>query len=116
MIAPLASRGIVGQTSDAAIVYDAETTHGGSGGPVLNARGEVIAVNAAILPEFGGSNLGVPVNKVRAFLAEVEGAWALRLVRHGSISARQPPLPGPLRKGRRIAYGVPTIFSGTASR
>jgi len=42
------------------VVYDAETTHGGSGGPVLNLEGGVLAVNAAILPQFGGSNLGVP--------------------------------------------------------
>ncbi len=61
LIAPLASRGIVGQASDTVIVYDAETTHGGSGGPVLNHLGQVVAVNTAILPEFGGSNLGVPV-------------------------------------------------------
>ena len=69
-IAPLASRGIVGQATAAAIVYDAETTHGGSGGPVLDMNGDVIAVNAAILPEYGGSNLGVPAAKVRELLDE----------------------------------------------
>ena len=69
-IAPLASRGIVGQATAATIVYDAETTHGGSGGPVLDANGSVVAVNTAILPEFGGSNLGVPAAKVRALLEE----------------------------------------------
>ena len=67
-IAPLSSRGIVGQASEVTIVYDAETTHGGSGGPVLDINGSVVAVNAAILPEYGGSNLGVPVAKVRALL------------------------------------------------
>jgi len=67
-MAPLASRGIVGQVTEATIAYDAETTHGGSGGPVLNIDGAVVAVNAAILPEFGGSNLGVPVYQVRALL------------------------------------------------
>ena len=36
-IVPLASRGIVGRVSHEAIVYDAETTRGGSGGPVLEA-------------------------------------------------------------------------------
>ena len=66
---PLASRGIVAQATAATIVYDAETTHGGSGGPVLDASGRVIAVNAAILPEYGGSNLGVPVIRLRALLA-----------------------------------------------
>ncbi|MCY6379449.1 S1 family peptidase [Hoeflea prorocentri] len=67
-ILPLASRGIVGGTSGETIAYDAETTHGGSGGPVLDINGEVVAVNAAILPEYGGSNLGVPVAKVRELL------------------------------------------------
>lgn len=71
MILPLASGGIVGQVAREAIVYDAETTHGGSGGPVLNDAGEVIAINSAILPEFGGSNLGVPVEKLRAVLREI---------------------------------------------
>jgi S1-C subfamily serine protease len=69
-IAPLASRGIVGQISRATIVYDAETTHGGSGGPVLNINGSVVAVNAAMLPEYGGSNLGVPVARVRELLTD----------------------------------------------
>ncbi|TDK50322.1 trypsin-like peptidase domain-containing protein [Antarcticimicrobium luteum] len=68
LISPLASRGIVGQATVAAVVYDAETTHGGSGGPVLTLDGAVIAVNSAIMPVFGGSNLGVPVRYVRALL------------------------------------------------
>ncbi|MBT3701458.1 MAG: hypothetical protein HOG12_08070, partial [Alphaproteobacteria bacterium] len=68
LIVPLSSRGIVSQATPTTVVYDAETTHGGSGGPVLDVNGEVVAVNAAILPEYGGSNLGVPVAKVRALL------------------------------------------------
>ena len=59
-IAPLATRGIVGQVTEAAVVYDAETTSGGSGGPVLDLSGRVVAVNTAILKEFDGSNLGTP--------------------------------------------------------
>lgn len=68
-IAPLSSGGIVGQITPSVVVYDAETTHGGSGGPVLNLRGEVVAVNTAIMPEFGGSNFGVPATLIKA-LAE----------------------------------------------
>lgn len=71
LIIPLASRGIVAQVAAELIVYDAETTLGGSGGPVLNADGEVIAVNTAFLPEFGGSNFGVSVDGLRALLAEL---------------------------------------------
>ena len=67
-IRPLASRGIVGQRSAATVVYDAETTYGGSGGPVLDVDGKVIAVNSAIIPEYGGSNFGIPVSFARRLL------------------------------------------------
>jgi S1-C subfamily serine protease len=65
LINPLASRGIVGQVSKDVIVYDAETAQGGSGGPVLTLDGKVIAVNTAILSEFGGSNMGIPIKYAR---------------------------------------------------
>lgn len=71
-IVPLASRGIVGRISQETIVYDAETTYGGSGGPVLDIDGSVVAINAAILPEYGGSNLGVPVSELRRLIAEAK--------------------------------------------
>lgn len=69
-IAPLSSRGIVSQVTPGAIIYDAETTHGGSGGPVLDVNGRVVAINAAIVPEYGGSNMGVPIIKLRALLED----------------------------------------------
>ncbi len=69
-IRPLASRGIVGQRSEAIVVYDAETTSGGSGGPVLDIAGEAIAVNTAIIPEYGGSNFGIPIDYARQLLTE----------------------------------------------
>lgn len=67
-VSPLTTRGIVGQVSPAAVVYDAETSQGGSGGPVLGPGGRVVAVNMGLMPEFGGSNLGVPVRQVRRLL------------------------------------------------
>jgi S1-C subfamily serine protease len=70
-VAPLATRGIVGQVSRSSIVYDAETTHGGSGGPVLDLTGRVQAINAAVLTDFGGSNIGVPAGQARRLLAGV---------------------------------------------
>jgi len=72
-IAPLSSRGIVAQVTASTIVYDADTTHGGSGGPVLDLTGQVLAVNAAILPEYGGSNFGLPAAAVRQMLRDLAG-------------------------------------------
>jgi serine protease Do len=69
LIRPLASRGIVGQVTPASVVYDAETTRGGSGGPVLSLDGEVVAVTYGVLEGFGGSNLGVPADEVRRLIA-----------------------------------------------
>jgi len=70
LVAPLVTRGIVGQITPTAIVYDAETTHGGSGGPVVTLDGRVIAVNTAIVSDFGGSNLGVPIAAAQELLSE----------------------------------------------
>ncbi|MBW4706823.1 serine protease [Roseobacter sp. YSTF-M11] len=72
-IAPLASRGIIAQITAKAVIYDAETTVGGSGGPALDRNGQVVAVNAAILPEFGGANIGVPVQEVHRLLTTTAG-------------------------------------------
>ncbi|MBL8734691.1 MAG: trypsin-like peptidase domain-containing protein [Planctomycetes bacterium] len=60
-IAPVITNGIVSNWQPNVVAYSAETTHGGSGGPVFGADGEVIAVNYAIQREFGGNNLGVPI-------------------------------------------------------
>ena len=72
LIRPLASRGIVGQVTPASVVYDAETTRGGSGGPVLSLSGEVVAVTYGVIEGFGGSNLGVPADEVRRLIADAE--------------------------------------------
>ncbi len=64
LISPLASRGIVGQARAASVAFDADTAHGGSGGPVLDQSGKVIAVQSAIVPDFGGSNLAVPAGEL----------------------------------------------------
>lgn len=71
-IQPLASQGIVAKVTAATIVYDADTTKGGSGGPVMDSSGQVVGVNAAILPEYGGSNIGVPLSKLRELLNAIE--------------------------------------------
>ncbi|MBL8749120.1 MAG: trypsin-like peptidase domain-containing protein [Planctomycetes bacterium] len=67
-VSPLITQGIVSDQKEFAIVYDAATTFGGSGGPVFGGTGEVIAVNAAIMQNFGGANLGVPIRFAQELL------------------------------------------------
>lgn len=67
-IKPLSSFGIVAQRTDSFLVYDAATTRGGSGGPVINDSGEVVAVNAAFLQQYDGSNFGVLASKLNELL------------------------------------------------
>ena len=61
LIRPTTTQGHIGDVLTDKIVYDAATTSGGSGGPLFNRDGKVIGVNFAILSDFGGSNLAVPV-------------------------------------------------------
>ena len=70
LIRPLVTQGHVGDVLADKIVYDAQTTSGGSGGPLLNSHGGVIGVTFAIVKGFGGSNFGVPIR------------FALPLVKH----------------------------------
>jgi serine protease Do len=60
LIRPLITQGHLGDVLPDKIVYDAQTTSGGSGGPVFNREGKVIGINYAVLEGFGGSNFGIP--------------------------------------------------------
>jgi DNA-binding response OmpR family regulator len=62
LIRPLATQGHLGQVAADRLVYDAQTTHGGSGGPVFSSDGKVIGVNFAMLNGFSGSNFAVPIS------------------------------------------------------
>jgi serine protease Do len=61
LIRPSTTQGHIGDVTRTDIVFDAPTTEGGSGGPVFNKAGAVIAVEYAILQKFGGNAFGVPV-------------------------------------------------------
>ena len=61
LIRPLVTQGHIGDVLPDKIVYDAQTTSGGSGGPLINRDGEVIGVTFAVVRDFGGSNFGVPI-------------------------------------------------------
>ncbi|MGB2652366.1 MAG: trypsin-like peptidase domain-containing protein, partial [Candidatus Acidiferrum sp.] len=68
LIRPLVTQGHVGDVLPDKIVYDAQTTSGGSGGPLINRDGEVIGVTFAVVRGFGGSNFGVPIRYAQQLL------------------------------------------------
>jgi len=68
VIAPVITQGALNEVRERRLVYDAETTFGGSGGPVFGPNGTVIGVNFAITRGFGGSNFGVPIEFARRLL------------------------------------------------
>jgi len=61
LIRPLITQGHIGDVLPDKIVFDAQTTSGGSGGPLINQQGKVVGVTFAVLNGFGGSNFGIPI-------------------------------------------------------
>jgi DNA-binding response OmpR family regulator/S1-C subfamily serine protease len=61
LIKPIVTQGHIGDILPDKIVYDAQTTSGGSGGPLFDDQGQVIGINFAMVRDFGGSNFAIPV-------------------------------------------------------
>ncbi|HVI09266.1 MAG TPA: trypsin-like peptidase domain-containing protein [Candidatus Binatia bacterium] len=61
LIRPTVTQGHIGDVLPDKIVYDAQTTSGGSGGPLFNSEGKVIGINFAMVRDFGGSNFAIPI-------------------------------------------------------
>ena len=76
LIRPSATQGHIGDVTRTDVVFDAPTTQGGSGGPVLNRKGKVIAVEYAFLTKFAGSSFGVPIGHALELLAPQKGSRA----------------------------------------
>jgi S1-C subfamily serine protease len=72
LIRPSTTCGHLGDVVGDKLIYDAPTAHGGSGGPVFNARGEVIGINSAYMDGFSGGTLGISVDALRPLLREAE--------------------------------------------
>jgi S1-C subfamily serine protease len=64
-----------GAPIDNVIQTDAALNHGNSGGPLLNARGQVVGVNSQIQTANGGGNIGIgfaiPINTVKTVAAQL---------------------------------------------
>jgi len=68
LIRPVVTQGHIGDVLPDKIIYDAQTTSGGSGGPLFNGEGKVIGINFAMVRDFGGSNFAIPINYGKALL------------------------------------------------
>lgn len=62
---PLATQGHIADVVPNRILYDAQTTGGGSGSPVFDRRGTLIAIHSATMTRFGAVSFGVPVERLR---------------------------------------------------
>jgi S1-C subfamily serine protease len=69
LVRPLPTQGHIGDVLEDKILFDAPTAVGGSGGPLLDMEGRVVAVNYGILKAFAGANFGVPIGRADALLA-----------------------------------------------
>jgi len=72
LIRPSATVGHLGDAIGDKLIYDAPTAHGGSGGPVFNAEGQVIGINSAYIDGFSGGTLGISVDALRPLIAAAE--------------------------------------------
>ena len=68
LIKPIVTQGHIGDVLSDKIVYDAQTTSGGSGGPLFNDQGQVIGINFAMVRDFGGSNFAIPARYARLLM------------------------------------------------
>jgi S1-C subfamily serine protease len=114
---------LTGFQTSGAIQTDAAINHGNSGGPLLDARGDVLGINSQIRTESGdGSGVGfaVPVDTVKRSLAQLRRDGRVRYAYLGVASrALYPQLAAhfhlPIAKGvwvQEVTPGGPAADAG----
>ena len=112
---------LTGFATPGAIQTDAAINHGNSGGPLLDARGRVLGINAQIQTSSGdGSGVGfaVPVDAVKRSLGQLreDGKVALRLPRRLDRAALSAARAALQRRDRRTARGCRSHGAGRPGR
>jgi S1-C subfamily serine protease len=74
LVRPSTTQGHIADVTETDVVFDAPTTQGGSGGPLLNRNGVVIGVSYAVLSHFGGNSFAVPIRHALPLLARARQA------------------------------------------
>jgi S1-C subfamily serine protease len=93
LVRPSTTQGHVVDVTGSDVVFDAPTTQGGSGGPLLNRDGVVIGVSYAVLSRFAGNSFAVPIRHALPLVAA--GRKAL------TAPAPRPPSAAPTPTERR---------------
>jgi S1-C subfamily serine protease len=70
LVRPSTTQGHIADVTETDVVFDAPTTHGGSGGPLFNRDGVVIGVTYAVLGSFGGNAFAVPIRHALPLVAQ----------------------------------------------
>jgi S1-C subfamily serine protease len=89
LIRPSATFGHIGDVSGDKLIYDAPTARGGSGGPVLNRRGEVVGVNSAYIDGFSGGTLGITAGNLVPLVDTAKQALAQSAAQNAAQTAAQ---------------------------
>jgi S1-C subfamily serine protease len=110
-----------GYTIDHVIQTDAPINQGNSGGPLIDANGEVVGVNSQILTGGGGGNVGigfaVPSDTVKAVVAQILAHGSVERAFLG-VSAR--PIDADLARAFRLPVDsgllVETVAGGSGAQ
>lgn len=94
LVRPSTTQGHIADVTESDVVFDAPTTQGGSGGPLLNRNGVVIGVTYAVLSRFAGNSFAVPVRKALPLVAEGRKALTAPAPRPPAAAPRPPARAG----------------------
>jgi serine protease Do len=100
------------------IQTDASINPGNSGGPLVNALGEVIGVNSAIVSGSGGSvglGFAIPIDRARRIVRDLQRSGSVRRAWVGvDVAPHEPNRWGRSRQVRvqRVAQGSPAAAAG----
>lgn len=107
-------RKLFDQSLDNYIQTDAAISFGNSGGPLINARGQVVGINSAISRQASNIGFAVPINQARAVLPQLKAQGrVLRGYLGVALRDVDPDLQASLRLSRTDGALVQDVTAGS---